>query len=97
MTVAGVPAVSQMSSDQKLLWNNCQQLEQAFLEMLLKQMSQTGLESSLLPKTMQSEIYRDMQQQQLAAQMAKSGGIGLASTLYRQLQRQLPAQSPVSQ
>lgn len=95
MRASTIPPVSQMNGDQKQLWDTCQQLEQAFLEMLLKQMSPAGDQNSLLPQTFQKGVYEDMQRQSLAEQMAKSGGIGLASTLYRQMNQQL-SPNPVS-
>lgn len=91
MKIDNTPSVSQMATEQKQLWNTCQQLEQVFLEILLQQMNSTATKSSLLPESFQSNVYQDMQRQSLAEQMAKSGGIGLASTLYQQLNRELAA------
>lgn len=85
------PDVAQMTSDQKQLWESCQGMEQAFLEILLKQMQST-VQTGIFPQSMQRDIYEDMQRQTMAEQMAKSGDVGLASMLYRQLQRQLAAQ-----
>ena len=96
MKISATPTVSQMTADQKQLLDTCKQMEQAFLEMLLKQMSPSGEQNGLLPTSFQRGVYEDMQRQSLAEQMAKSGGIGLASTLYRQLNQQFLAENPVS-
>lgn len=91
MRVGTIPPASLLDKDQKQLWNTCQQLEQVFLEILLQQMNSSVGKSSLMPQSFQSNLYQDMQRQSLAEQMAKSGGIGLASTLYQQLNRELAA------
>ncbi len=85
------PDACQMTPDQKQLWETCQSMEQAFLEILLKQMQAT-VQSSIFPKSLQRDIYEDMHRQTLAEQMAKSGDVGLAAMLYRQLQQQLTTQ-----
>ncbi|NLW16081.1 MAG: flagellar biosynthesis protein FlgJ [Firmicutes bacterium] len=81
------PDVSKMTPEQKQLWESCQGMEQVFLEILLKQMQPT-LKGGLFPESMQRDIYDDMYRQALAEQMAKSGDVGLAAILYRQLQQQ---------
>lgn len=81
------PDVSKMTPEQKQLWESCQGMEQIFLEILLKQMQPT-LKGGLFPESMQRDIYDDMYRQALAEQMAKSGDVGLAAILYRQLQQQ---------
>lgn len=85
------PDVMQMTSDQQKLWESCQGMEQAFLEILLKQMQST-VQTGIFPQSMQRDIYEDMQRQTMAEQMAKSGNVGLAAMLYRQLQQQLTTQ-----
>lgn len=82
-----------MTADQKQLWESCQGMEQAFLEILLKQMQST-VQTGIFPRSMQRDIYESMQRESLAEQMAKSGDVGLAAMLYRQLQQQLVAQPP---
>ncbi len=85
------PDVTQMTTDQKQLWETCQGMEQAFLEIMLKQMQST-IKLDLFPRSMQRDIYEDMQRKTLAEQMAKSGDVGLAAMLYRQLQLQMVTQ-----
>jgi len=97
MKIGTVPPASLMDQNQKQLWSTCQQLEQVFLELLLQQMNSSVGKSTLLPQSFQSNLYQDMQRQSLAEQMAKSGGIGLASTLYQQLNRELAGSIASSQ
>lgn len=86
------PDVTKMTPDQKKLWESCQGMEQAFLEILLRQMLST-VKGGLFPDSMQRDIYEDMYRQALAEQMAKSGDVGLAAVLYRQLQQLSEGQS----
>jgi Rod binding domain-containing protein len=87
--------VTNMTSDQKQLWESCQGIEQAFLEILLKQMQSTT-QTGFFPKNMQRDIYESMQRESLAEQMAKSGDVGLAAMLYRQLQQQQLMAQPLN-
>lgn len=82
-----LPNVKEMTPEQQELWQSCQDLEQAFMQILLKQMQSS--QSSFLPRSMQRDIYEDMQREAWAEQMAKSGDVGLGAMLYRQLQQQI--------
>lgn len=84
------PQVGEMTAEQRKLWQSCQQLEQTFLEIMLKQMQSSSAIGGALQRSMQRDIYEDMQRQSLAEQMAKSGDVGLAAMLYRQLNNRLP-------
>jgi flagellar protein FlgJ len=60
------------------------QFESLFLGQMLKAMRAASGGQGLLDSK-QSLFYRDLQDQQLAAQMSKSGGVGLARVIERQL------------
>jgi len=60
------------------------QFESLFIGQMLKAMRAASGGQGILDSK-QSLFYRDMQDQQLAAQMSKSGGVGLASVIERQL------------
>ncbi len=60
------------------------QFESLFLGQMLKAMRAASGGQGILDSK-QSLFYRDMQDQQLAAQMSKSGGIGLSTVIERQL------------
>lgn len=81
------PNVAQLTPEQRQLWDSCQQLEKVFLQIMLKQM-QTPLTQGALPQSFQRQTYEDMQRDTLAEQMARSGDVGLATMLFRQLNRQ---------
>ncbi len=59
--------------------------ETIFLGYLLKSMRRTVTESSLWGDGRDMKLYQAMLDEQLAAQMAESGGIGLAELLAEQL------------
>jgi flagellar protein FlgJ len=62
------------------------QFESLFVGQVLKAMrAASGGQGGILDSK-QSLFYRDMQDQQLAAQMSKSGGVGLAKVIERQLE-----------
>ncbi len=66
------------------------QFESLFLGMVLKSMRQaSGGEGAF--DNQQSLMFRDMYDQQMAVEMGKAGGIGLAEVITRQLGRGLPA------
>jgi len=62
------------------------QFESLFVQMAMKSMRQAGApqESGLIDNE-QSRFYRDMYDQQMALHLAKSGGLGLAKPLEKQL------------
>lgn len=62
------------------------QLESVFLELVLKTMHQAdaALKSDLYNRE-QEDFYQQMFDQQLALTLAKSGGVGLADVIYKQL------------
>lgn len=61
------------------------QFEALFLQMMLKSMRAASFGDSLMGDSKQQEMYRDMMDQQLALDMSRGRGIGLAETLFRQL------------
>lgn len=60
------------------------QFESLFMQMMLKSMRKAGFGGGLLDSK-QSEFYRDMFDQQLAVDLSKTQGIGLAEVISRQL------------
>lgn len=65
------------------------QFESLFIKMMLGSMRQASQGDPLFDSH-QSELYRDMFDNQIALDMAEGKGIGLAASLLRQLQRQIP-------
>jgi len=63
----------------------CSEFEAIFLSQLTRAMRKTVPESGLLDSGLAGDIYRDMLDVEIAAQMARRGGVGIGETLYKQL------------
>jgi len=71
--------------DDAALLKACQDFEQIFLHMLLKEMRSTIPDSGLTEKSTAREIFEDMYDEELATTMSKNNGIGIAKMLYEQM------------
>lgn len=65
------------------------EFETIFLKMMLKSMRDASFDDPLFDSDT-AKFYRGMSDDQLALDLSKSGGIGLADTLVKQLERYLP-------
>ncbi len=65
------------------------EFETIFLKMMLKSMRKASFGNPLFDSD-SAKFYRDMRDDQLAMDLSKSGGVGLADTLVKQLARYLP-------
>jgi flagellar protein FlgJ len=65
------------------------QFEALFLQMMLKGMRKTGMGGGLLD-SQNGRFYREMYDQQIAVEMSKHQGIGLADVIRRQISGQAP-------
>jgi flagellar protein FlgJ len=63
----------------------CTEMEAVFLNILWQQMRRSVPKNTLFGQSNQEEIMRSMLDSEMAKNMAKAGGVGLADTLYRQL------------
>lgn len=63
-----------------------QQFEALFIQMMLKNLRETGVEGGLFGSD-QEKLYRDMFDQQLSVDLSEKGALGLADLLVRQLSR----------
>ena len=73
-------------SDAEKLREACEGFEAMFLSMMYKQMRATVPESGLFGKKSNAiKIFEDMRDTELMNAAAKSGGIGLADMMYKQL------------
>ena len=70
------------------------QFEAVLLRHILSNAQNTTLASKLKPKSVSSGIYQDMISNELADQISRSGGLGLARSLQRQLAHELKAAAP---
>ena len=74
--------------DPKALRAAAQQFEALFTSMVLKSMQQASFKDPLFGSDQQS-FYQDMYDQQLALQISKGPGLGLADMLVQQLRRKI--------
>lgn len=73
------------------------QFEALLLRQILSETQKTVIPSSLCDNSTAASIYRDMVTNQLADSISKSGCLGLARSIERQLDHQLPPASPAGQ
>ncbi len=91
--VSGVPAGRGPRTTDRALKEACQQFEAVFLAKLLDKMRDTVPEDPLLGDSRAHDVYYSMLDWELAQQMARTQGVGLAEMLYRQLSAYLGEQS----
>lgn len=77
-------------NDPKALETVAQQFEAIFLQMMLKSMRDAGIEDSLFDNN-QSRMFLDMYDKQIAQDMSRNPGIGLAEMMIQQIQGLVPA------
>jgi len=70
------------------LWAACQEFEALLIQQMLRAMSSTLTSGSFFGAAAGSGIYQEMYEQELASAMSRSGGVGLASILYKQVSRE---------
>lgn len=73
------------------LMEACKSFETMFLDLMYRQMRQTVPKSTLFGHDNTDEILESMRDTALVEKMSEAGGIGLAKTLYEQLQREAHA------
>lgn len=62
-----------------------QDFESVFLSMIWKQLRDTVPEGGILGQSTSEKLFRSMLDDEMSKNMAKAGGIGLASMMYRQM------------
>lgn len=73
------------AKDDKKLYQTCQELESVFISRVLDSMRATISRSELLERGFADDVYESMLYDEYAKNISKSGSIGLADILYRQL------------
>ena len=69
------------------------EFETIFVKMMMKSMRSASFGDELFDSE-SAKFYRDMYDDQLALELSKNGGIGLADVLVKQLERYVPEQTP---
>jgi peptidoglycan hydrolase FlgJ len=77
------------TKDDTALKSACNDFEGIMLGMMYKEMKATIQKSDLMPEDSGTDIYDSMLDDQLMNEVSKSGGIGLAEVLYKQLSKNL--------
>ncbi|MCT4593946.1 MAG: rod-binding protein [Anaeromicrobium sp.] len=79
------PQLNNANQKNKDLKEACNQFEEYFVNMMLKNMKNTIGDSDLTEKSHGREIFEDMLDEKIASNMARGRGLGLASQMYKQL------------
>lgn len=69
------------------LYEQCQEFESIFVQMMLKEMRATVNKSDMLDGGYAEEVFEDMLYEERAKSMTKSAGFGLADQMYLELIR----------
>ncbi|PKM76316.1 MAG: muramidase [Firmicutes bacterium HGW-Firmicutes-15] len=75
--------------DKQKLMASCQELESVFLNKIMECMRATIPKSDLVEKSFATETFESMLDEEYSKQMSKTGSIGLADILYKQLSNKL--------
>ncbi|MGE4543803.1 MAG: rod-binding protein [Pedobacter sp.] len=71
------------------LRKSCQDFEAVMLKTMLKEMRSTVPKDGLLDEGSDREMFQDLMDQEVAVQMSRNQGIGIAESLYKQLSKNL--------
>ncbi|HXL04320.1 MAG: rod-binding protein [Firmicutes bacterium] len=73
------------SSDDALLKKACSEFEAIFIESVIKAMRKTVPKDGLFSGGFGEEVFQELFDQEIACQITSRGGLGIADTLYNQL------------
>lgn len=74
--------------DQKKLKESAQEFETYFINQILQEMRKSMPKSELFDESSTSEIYEDMIYEDMAKEISKAGGLGMADMLYKQMEKE---------
>ncbi len=81
---------AQSTNDKKKLMNACVEFEGYFIQMMYKEMRKTvNSGNNIFQKSYAQKIFEEMLDEEVSKQSARSGGVGLAGFMYKQLSRDL--------
>ena len=78
---------SQAGKDPEQLRQKCQDFEAIMVQSMLKSMRASVPDGGLLPKGNDQKIFQDLMDQNVAVEMTRKQGMGIADALFRQLQQ----------
>ncbi len=85
------------NSDDKELKKVCQEFEAIMLNMMYKQMKATIIRSELVEEDPGTAIFESMRDEELMNQASRTGTLGLAQSLYKQLSGQHVKAAPADE
>ncbi len=98
---AGTSAVaeSRRARQARALKRSCQDFEAIFIQSVFKAMRKSIPDGGLFEQDTAHEIYRDMLDAEIASEIARQQGLGLADQMFRQLEQHLrpDAQRPAEE
>ncbi len=74
----------------RALKRSCQDFEAIFTQSMFKAMRKSIPDGGLFERDTAHEIYRDMLDAQVASEISRQQGLGLADQMYRQMEKYLP-------
>ncbi len=80
---------AQNSSDDEKLRSTCKQFESIFVNMLMENMRRTVGDGGLVEKSQAREIFEGMLDEEIAKEVSRGEGIGLAKMMYAQLSKHI--------
>lgn len=75
------------NNDDEKLKATCREFEAIFVNMLMKNMRRTVMDGGLVEKSHAREMFEGMLDEEIAKEVSKEQGIGLAKTMYEQLSK----------
>ena len=80
------PDAERGEREDKELRDACEAFESYFLQMMFREMRKTSFdENGFIPKSSAEKIFTDMLDEEVSKATAKSGGVGIAEMLYKQM------------
>lgn len=73
--------------DSDKLLKSCQDFEAIMIQAMFKSMRDSVSDGGLIPKGNDQQIFQDLIDQNVATDMSRKQGIGIADALFRQLQK----------
>ncbi|MEN6521539.1 MAG: rod-binding protein [Armatimonadota bacterium] len=77
-----------VTRDDKSLKNACMEFESVLVHQMIKNMRNSVIKSDLFGSSEKEEMFQDMMDEETSKNFSKTGSIGLADVMYRQLIQQ---------
>lgn len=79
-------AAGQSEKDDATLKEACESFESYFMQMMFREMRKTSFDDNgFIPKSQAEKMFTDMLDEEVSKSSARSGGIGLAEMMYKQM------------